>query len=278
MRYILAPHGADPFTDTVLSRAAVPDNRAYPLLAGQAFTGIFPAQRIEAGRVASFGVLVGTYGGAANGHLTVSLCADQACTEGAVDLAGAPDNGILQIPLAAPLDVVPGTALRYRIAHADGGEAVALWLSPDASLAPQVALTYAGLPVPPRVYADDLVDIYELPHPKPYFETRGGCTLTYFGTDAGRETLTADCRAPATLVRRELAYPGWHATSNGEAVPVGEVEPLFQAIRLPAGVSHVRFRYWPPCIGWAYAAALLGLTGLSAGCWPGRRPSAKRPA
>lgn len=275
VRYILAPHGADPFTDTVLSRAAVSDSRAFPLLAGQAFTGIFPASQIEAGHIASVGVLVGTYGGAANGHLTVSLCADQVCTGGMVGLAGAPDNGTLQIPLAAPLDVVPGTALRYRIAHADGGEAVALWLSPDASLVPQVTLTYAGPQVPPRVYADDVADIYELPHPKPYFEVRdGGCTLTY----ATRETLTADCRAPATLVRRELAYPGWHATSNGEAVPVGEAEPLFQAIRLPAGVSHVRFRYWPPCIGWAYAAALLGLAGLIAGCWPGRRPSAKRPA
>jgi len=134
-------------------------------------------------------------------------------------------------------------------------------MAPGAPLVPRITLTYAGPAPPARVYADALVDIYEMPDPKPYFEARGsGCTLAY----SSRETLEAKCDGPALLVRRELAFPGWHATMNGAAVPVGETAPLFEAIRLPAGTSEIRFSYWPPYIGWAYAAALLGLAGALA--------------
>lgn len=269
VRYVLAPRdGTNPFVETVVSDTVGPASRAHPLFAGQVLTGMFPAQRLKAGRVTSFGVLIGTYAGAANGHLNVELCADAVCREGTTNLAGATDGASLDVSLNSPLDVEPGAALRYRIVHTDGPEAVALWLwpepgaTPGAPLVPRVTLTYAG-PVPPaRVYADDLVDIYELPHPKPYFEIRdGNCTLA----PNGREALTAVCTGPALLVRRELAYPGWHAMVNGVAVAVEEAAPLFQAIRLPAGVSRVRFRYWPPGIGWAYTAALLGLGATLAG-------------
>lgn len=267
VRYIVTFHGTDPFAESVASNAEGSGNEAHPLWAGQELAGVFPPGRVKAGRIAKFGVLVGTYAGAANGEIKVELCAGAACAEGTADLAGAADNAVLDVALDAPLDVGAGAVLGYRIVHADGREAVALWIRrepgalPGAAGVPHVVLTYAGgAPRPARVYADDLVDIYELAGAKPYFEARGGaCTLS----DAGREKLTADCRTPATLVRRELAFPGWHATINGEEVPVGEAPPLLQAIQLPQGVSRVRFRYWPPYIGWAYCGFLLGLGGMA---------------
>jgi hypothetical protein len=114
----------------------------------------------------------------------------------------------------------------------------------------------------PLVFHDSVMDVYQLPDPAPYFDVRGGdCTLS----PDGRERVAAQCTAPATLIRRELFYPGWAAELNGEAAAVGLADNLFQAIRLPAGSSDVRFRYAPPHSGWAWGASVLGLACLLAG-------------
>ena len=87
------------------------------------------------------------------------------------------------------------------------------------------------------------MNIYELPNPKPYFEPIGGhCSLHV--TD--RTHLSTDCGAPATLIRRELFFPGWGADINGAAAKISEYGDIFQAIQLPKGKSEVRFRYAPP--------------------------------
>ena len=115
-------------------------------------------------------------------------------------------------------------------------------------------------PAVKRVYADAIMSIYELPGTRPYFESEGGhCSVEA----RGRAIASANCSAPDTLVRRELHFPGWEASVAGRPAPVLEHRQLFQAVRLPAGRSEVRFDYAPPHVGWAWFAALLGFLALA---------------
>jgi hypothetical protein len=116
-----------------------------------------------------------------------------------------------------------------------------------------------------KVYADELIGIFELPAPKPYFETLAGqCTLEA----VERTSATANCEGPAVLLRRELFFPGWRASVNGNETRIVEHRDLFQAIDLPAGKSEIRFRYAPPHVAWSWLAALAALMVL---LFPGRR-------
>jgi hypothetical protein len=102
-------------------------------------------------------------------------------------------------------------------------------------------LSSGGLP---RVYHDSLVDIFELPHPAPYYgmATGGPCHF-----DApNRDSLHAVCSAPAVLVRRELYMPGWHASRDGKRIAAEPYDKIFQSYDLPAGDSRLRFAYVPP--------------------------------
>jgi hypothetical protein len=116
------------------------------------------------------------------------------------------------------------------------------------------------------VYLDDQLAIFELPDPKPYFEASApGCTVTA----RGRLDATVNCPEPASLVRRELFFPGWAATVNGRAAPLTEHDGLFQALALPAGTSEVRYRYAPPHIEWAWMAMFMAVSILAlATAWP----------
>jgi len=73
---------------------------------------------------------------------------------------------------------------------------------------------------------------------------------------------------PATLLRRELHFPGWTASMNGNDSDISEHRGLFQAIALPSGKSDTRFRYAPPHIVWSWLVALAACAGL---LLPGRR-------
>lgn len=111
-----------------------------------------------------------------------------------------------------------------------------------------------------KVYSDAILDIYELAGAKPYFDTAGGnCKLEA----AERNVVTADCKAPERLFRRELFHPGWSAKSGRGDLRVTEHLDLYQSVQLPAGRSEVRFDYSPPHVGWAWLAALLGLAALA---------------
>jgi hypothetical protein len=118
-----------------------------------------------------------------------------------------------------------------------------------------------GLPGVRRVYEDAIIWIYELPAPKPYFESLdAACRL-----DASeRRSVRADCPRATTLLRRELFFPGWTASVNGAEARIEPRDRIFQSVALPAGVSEVRFSYAPPGIGWAWAAMWLGLAALAA--------------
>jgi hypothetical protein len=123
------------------------------------------------------------------------------------------------------------------------------------------AVSAEGLPGVRRVYDDAILKIFELPNPAPYFEPLGGrCKVE----PLERRLVRVDCQEPATLLRRELYFPGWTATVNGAATPITARDEIFQAVKLPSGASEVRFHYAPPHIGWAWAAMWLGLAALAA--------------
>ena len=109
------------------------------------------------------------------------------------------------------------------------------------------------------VFSDAVATIFELPHPRPYFEASvGECTLE----PAGRERVRTSCPRAFTLVRRELFMPGWKAFADGETLHVEKGGELFQAVEIPAGTHVVRYRYVPPYFGamlLAFASGVLVL-------------------
>jgi len=50
---------------------------------------------------------------------------------------------------------------------------------------------------------------------------------------------------PGYLVLTDSHFPGWHATVNGEDVPIRHANYLFRAVPVGSGVSTVSFRYRP---------------------------------
>ena len=111
-----------------------------------------------------------------------------------------------------------------------------------------------GAPRPRLVYQDWYSRIFELPDPAPYFQALGSpCRLSF----ASREIVRASCPGPASLIRRELFYPGWQATVNGKSVLLTRTASIFQLVPLPAGESVVTFLYRPSYSYWTLFAALL---------------------
>ena len=125
-------------------------------------------------------------------------------------------------------------------------------------LAPSALNTFRALhgqDAPRPVFQSDGYSIFELPGAKPYAETGGdACRLTI----AGRDAMRATCTKPATLLRRELFFPGWRATVNGQDVPVGQGQDIFQTVPLPAGQSDIAWTYSPRFSRWVWAAFLAG--------------------
>ncbi|BBH18201.1 hypothetical protein Back2_24880 [Nocardioides baekrokdamisoli] len=132
----------------------------------------------------------------------------------------------------------------------------------------QLSLTQ-GLSVGMRlVYNDGFIRIWEVPHPKPYFETVGTPCRTDF---AGRYSVTVTCSQPSVLVRREMYAPGWTARVNGHGAaitayaPPGSSVGLFQWVSLPAGRSTVTFAYRPRGLDAALVAAAVSALAMGGG-------------
>jgi hypothetical protein len=226
--------------------------------------------------ITSVGVIVDNSGAAIDGDLAVEICAGTECRSGHRLLAGSVDNTVFQIPLDGPLAASAGAPVRLTFTHRDGSLPVALQLGavvakagqqiegpngvlPGRSL--QLAFEYGmALPGSRKVYADSVMDIWELPNPAPYFQViQGGpCTLL----SMQREDVTAECVAPATLLRRELYMPGWRVTTNGTAAAAVQQDRIFQSASLPVGRSQVRYHFAPPYVEFGWAASMLGMAGL----------------
>jgi hypothetical protein len=264
VKYVVTPSGVDPFAITPATARAMPGMQALPLHAGDSLSTHIRAGEYGAGQFSGVGMLVGTYGGSADGRLRLKICAGGACAAGSAELAGVGDNSNARITLDRALTVRAGDALDVSLTREGGRAPLALWLwrgpeKPDAHLPksvdvmPGMVLFASGEGKSIRLaFRSRMADIYELPRPAPYFEAPQ-CTIS----DAQRTALQARCDRPAMLTRRELWFPGWTAEVNGQSVPVSKAD-IFQAIALPAGQSTIRFDYAPPGVGLAFVAAAFG--------------------
>jgi hypothetical protein len=114
--------------------------------------------------------------------------------------------------------------------------------------------------------------IYRLAGAAPYFTaTDRACALM----PHGRSSVTVRCSAPATLVRRETALPGWSAQVDGSRTRVTRVDGLFQAVDVGAGTHLVTFGYSPPYMTWGFVAFAAGVVWLLLGA---RRSPAVQPS
>lgn len=100
-----------------------------------------------------------------------------------------------------------------------------------------------------EVYNQNTVLIYEVSGVKPYFQV-SGCSIN----EKSRDELVVSCPRATTLLRRELYYPGWQVTVNGEIKEIALSDKLFQQVALPSGESTVRFNYRPPNITLSWIA------------------------
>jgi len=295
VRYIVLNSG-----QSLVPSANVPagkvSNTPLPLLAGQSAEVAFaaPTEWKSKKSINGVGVFQGNYGNTANGNLAIKICsATHGCVIGSRPLSESRDNSVFSIPLAHSLRVEPGEALTITLSHVGGNRPEALWLWPQAPgyaqriTGPQGSLSGKALQLSleygdaatggiHKVYSDAVMDIWELPHPAPYYTVlRGQCTLS----GQQRDSVEAHCATPATLLRRELFMPGWTATVNGASAAVSAHGKIFQVIPLPAGNNMVRFRFAPPYAGYAWIAFWLGVAGLgwAALAWWRSSPGRKEP-
>jgi hypothetical protein len=63
---------------------------------------------------------------------------------------------------------------------------------------------------------------------------------------------------PGFLVLSQAAYPGWHASLDGQPLPVTTIGDLFLAVELPAGEHLVEFQFWPTLLTPALIASVAG--------------------
>jgi hypothetical protein len=114
---------------------------------------------------------------------------------------------------------------------------------------PATSTLFSTTPSVTLVYKGPQVAIYGLSNPLP-LAGAAGCTVTAVHQDQ----YVTECHAPSTLLRNELALPGWSATVNGEATAVVPRDRL-QTVSLPKGRADVALTYLPNGEGAAFAAA-----------------------
>jgi hypothetical protein len=284
VKYIVSDAGHSPFAAPPDVRVGDPDAPDSTMSLGpdDHLMGELAAGRLASGDVSRIDVDLGPGAAAAGGTLTIEICGWRTCGSG-IGAVGSATGQSLPVTLSPALRINLGEPATFRITRPAGEAPLRLRLRPlspaDASLAvgtrsgplpgqtPGLLLHFAAPPSPPLVYTSRLAEVYELPDPAPYVEARGAaCSLQ----QSDRQTVAADCPAPALLVRRKLADPGWRARVNGAAVPVIRTDEIFQSVALPAGHSDIRFRYAPPYLGLTVAAALVGLAALGGGLWRAR--------
>jgi hypothetical protein len=61
----------------------------------------------------------------------------------------------------------------------------------------------------------------------------------------GRLDVVTTSGASELLLVHDLYYPGWVAEVDGRQRPILRADPLFRAVRIPAGVHHVTFHFAP---------------------------------
>jgi hypothetical protein len=240
--YVVAMPGPDPLAQRPASAGA--PGIAFMLRPGETLVVPFAPKEFSAMQVHALDLV-------ADGSLTVEFCADARCGHGTAAGSGRP----LTITLDQDVPVDADAAIRLTVT---GTSAVSLqsWQGGDGRPMPQFYLHDRD--EPELVYAGVSATIRAFAAPAPYAEAGPQCRLVM----QNRTSATADCTAPATLIRRELLLPGWQATVNGTAVSMGSDDGIFQAVPIPAGHSVTSFTYAPEHALAGWIACGLGLALL----------------
>jgi hypothetical protein len=271
VKYVLAPHGVDPFARAVEMPTDYEGYHA-PLQLGTGSQAVLywqiPAQAYVR-NIRAVSVTLGNYSGRSDGQLDVEVCLQGAtCVDGHRALSESVDNTAFEVPLDHELTVAtaPQTStipLILSFHQERQSYPVVLWINgvqrahaSEVSLngypkgtAPTISLLYTTSEVGSSDKADyklayDGTDmsIYELFGAKPYFEASNHtCSIRA----VTREHANVHCQGSAQLLRREAFFPGWSATVNGDTVPVQRTEGIFQSVMLHAGDNDVLFTYRP---------------------------------
>lgn len=277
VKYVVVPHGNDPFAESVSVPTATSGAVAYGLVPGDGLSGDIPPDFVRPGEITAFAVTIGNYLGRATGRLDVTVCSPAACSRGGAELAESVDGAPLKIALSPALEVHAGDRVRYRIMHEGGHTPVAIWRWPAISQPrdsngthdmpvthlPHASLIYRRKAASPyRVYESNALDIFQIRGAAPYFQTIGAdCGIRV--TD--RQFVRVDCPSTAVLMRRELFFPGWQAKLNDKVVQIAPADTIFQSVAVPAGVSEIRFSYVPPHLSYAIFGFMLGCVGFLVG-------------
>ncbi len=88
-----------------------------------------------------------------------------------------------------------------------------------------------------------LEDFDEELHPRPPFSKRP--EVTVLSHEPNRVRLESDGRESGFLVLSDVWYPGWKCTIDGAATPIYRANTTFRAVKLPAGVHRIEFRFEP---------------------------------
>ncbi len=265
VRYILTP-SASSLTPSV--QTSIVTGPANPLVLDGAvsISVTIPKGVARPGQVATLGLSLGTYQGAATGTLAIRACT-ATCSHGSIPLDKAEDGRETLVDLQPPLAVGEGQVVNVTLSRSPGHDVV-VWLWPNPGrvvraksdlpdLAPYLALHYAGGPALQLVHRSELMSIFEVPGAAPYFAA-AGCTIV----PHGREQVTASCPQPSNLLRRELWYPGWQVTVNGTDAALHRQGELFQSVELPPGASEIRFAYRPPGLPACLGVFVLGVVAM----------------
>lgn len=275
VKYIVTPSGYNPFIVTNKTLTQQTGNIPLALSAGQQVRGLCRATQI--GSISEIGIFIGNYNNTSNGKLHVKLSNGQnESVEGEGDLKASQDNAYFYIHLNHTIEIKKGEQIQFQFEKEDGNKPVALWLWPTNSENSQQVL-YNGKnynnqgfkmmfrysnnnsPNVNLVYHDTVMDIYQLPNPKPYFELVSSNGNIVFSS---RTSLTVDVDKPTVLIRRELYYPGWYVKIDGSKAPVNIYNSIFQQVTIPSGRHVVQFYYWPNYMNYALAAFAVGLVLL----------------
>jgi hypothetical protein len=124
-----------------------------------------------------------------------------------------------------------------------------------------------------KVFSDTTATIYKMPHARPFFSTSSpSCSVT----SSNVSSATVNCpNGATTLLRTELSMAGWHASVNGQSVPITTVDGVFQSVAVPQGTSTIAYSFLPPHEKYAVLLGLLAAFFL-AGAWVRERFSALR--
>lgn len=260
--WVIRPAGDEKMSDVTWTELQ-PDTAKAVSIGGEGVEGNIDAPTGDETRITSVGLGLGTFSGHASGQLHLRLCNGDECIDGVLNVASTQDNQLAWIALSKPLNTKTGDILHWHAWTSDTQSPPALWMWKQQyrsdEYAPLMPLRFHfSDPDVTTPYHDRYVSIHHLGGAVPYTES-AGCRIETF-TDKSFETF---CPSAGSMLRRELFFPGWRVSVNGEMSEISkDGEGLFQVVQLPVGHSHVEFFYAPPYRRGIYLVFLLGLLGF----------------